>query len=446
MKEKLTFLIFASLGALCLMIDAFYNGYPLVYSDTSTYIASGFELEIPFDRPITYGLFLRATSLNGVSLWSVIFSQAFLLSSLILLVMREFMNRSYYLYAGIISILFLSLITGVSWTVSQLMPDVFTAIGFLLIILIMTGKFSRTIIVGLYVLFFITCAMHMSHVLLFTLLVTFIFLFRRFLISEESYSWSKARLTTLLILSIGSFATMSSAASKSKHMFFMGAMVEHGIAKSYLDEHCAEGKYQLCQYKDSLPQRAYEFVWDEKSPVYKIGGWKETKSEFNEIIGRTLTTPKYIGMHIQASLKATAEQLSLFSIGDGNGVFLTGTLLHQRVGTYFQHELNGYEHARQNTKTLNLINVLNSVFFGVIIISTIALLLVLALGKSWSDLRLRLLILVVIAGVVLNAWDCGTFANAIDRLGCKVMWLIPLLTIILGWKWFTQEGKAKAVE
>ncbi len=446
MKEKLTFLIFASLGALCFMIDAFYNGYPLVYSDTSTYIASGFELETPFDRPITYGLFLRATSLNGISLWSVLFSQAFLLSSLILLVMRQFLNRAHYLYAGIISILFLSLFTGVSWTVSQLMPDVFTAIGFLLIILIMTGKFSRTIRVGLYVLFFITCAMHMSHVLLFTLLVTFIFLFRRFLISEESYSWSKARLTTLLILSIGSFATMSSAASKSKHMFFMGAMVEHGIAKSYLDEHCAEGKYQLCQYKDSLPQRAYEFVWDEKSPVYKMGGWKETKTEFNEIIGRTLTTPKYIGMHIQASLKATAEQLSLFSIGDGNGVFLTGTLLHQRVGKYFPNELNGYEHTRQNTKTLNLITFLNSVFFGVMIISTIALLLVLALGKGWNDLRLRLLILVVIVGVVLNAWDCGTFANAIDRLGCKVMWLIPLLTIILGWKWFTQKSNAKAVE
>jgi hypothetical protein len=147
-------------------------------------------------------------------------------------------------------------------------------------------------------------------------------------------------------------------------------------------------------------------------------------------------------MHIQASLKATAEQLSLFSIGDGNGVFLTGTLLHQRVGKYFQHELNGYEHARQNTKTLNLINVLNSVFFGVIISSTIALILVLTLGKSWNDLRLRLLILVVIAGVVLNAWDCGTFANAIDRLGCKVMWLIPLLTVILGYSWTGQKSDA----
>jgi hypothetical protein len=43
-------------------------------------------------------------------------------------------------------------------------------------------------------------------------------------------------------------------------------------------------------------------------------------------------------------------------------------------------------------------------------------------------------------GVILNAWDCGTFANAIDRLGCKVMWLIPLLTIILGWIWITGKG------
>ena len=66
MKGNFKFLIFVFLGALCLMLDAFCNGFPIVYSDTSTYIASGLELETPFDRPITYGLFLRFFSLNGL--------------------------------------------------------------------------------------------------------------------------------------------------------------------------------------------------------------------------------------------------------------------------------------------------------------------------------------------------------------------------------------------
>lgn len=64
------------IGAVILMTDAFYNGFPVVYSDTSTYLASGFEWETPFDRPITYGIFLRIFSLNGTSLWLVIFFQA----------------------------------------------------------------------------------------------------------------------------------------------------------------------------------------------------------------------------------------------------------------------------------------------------------------------------------------------------------------------------------
>ncbi len=439
MKEKWTFIVVTLLGALCLMIDAFYNGYPLVYSDTSTYIACGFELETPFDRPITYGLFLRATSLNGVSLWTVIFSQAFLLSGLIMLVTREFIDRKNYKAIGLITTLVLSLFTGVSWTVSQLMPDIFTAIGFMLILLIAVGKFDRRVRIGLYVLFFISCAMHISHVLLFTLLLILLFAFRRLLIPKEDSSFIKARLIVMLALSIGSFATMSSAVSKSKHMFFMGAMVEHGIAKKYLDENCLDGKYQLCAYKDSLPKRAYDFVWDEHSPVYKMGGWKATKTEFNEIIRHTLTTPRYIGMHIQESLKATADQLSLFAIGDGNGSFSAGTLLHQRVGQHFPRELSRYKRSLQNKNALDLIASLNLVFYSFMIISAIALLLLLMIRKNTVSQRMKFLILVTIGGILLNAWDCGTFANAIDRMGCKVMWLVPFLTILLGLIWLFEE-------
>lgn len=43
----------------------------------------------------------------------------------------------------------------------------------------------------------------------------------------------------------------------------------------------------------------------------------------------------------------------------------------------------------------------------------------------------------LIAGIIflmipafVNAWICGTFANAIDRLGSKIMWMIPLLAFM----------------
>jgi len=49
MNNKIKRLLISVLGALLLIADAIYNGFPIVYSDTSTYIVSGFGLETPFD-------------------------------------------------------------------------------------------------------------------------------------------------------------------------------------------------------------------------------------------------------------------------------------------------------------------------------------------------------------------------------------------------------------
>ncbi|MEO6902184.1 MAG: hypothetical protein ABI315_03440 [Bacteroidia bacterium] len=230
-------------------------------------------------------------------------------------------------------------------------------------------------------------------------------------------------------LSLLSIATAGSALSKSKHGFLMGALVEHGIAKAYLDEHCKDIDYNFCAFKDSLPDKAWKFLWNEDSPFYKMGGWKGTKKEFNEIIYKTLTTPKYLILHIKESIKATVDQLSKFEIGDGNGSFLEGTLLHKRINTYFPHEILSYESSRQSKRNLTFISWYNQVLLFVVLASIVVLLLVLV--KFYRcDKKLLSMILIVILGVVINSWACGTLANAIDRLGSKIIWLIPLITII----------------
>jgi hypothetical protein len=72
---------------LVLMAPAFYNAYPLVYSDTGTYIQSGMQWELPIDRPFVYGLFIKITSL-GFSLWNVIFFQCLIVAYTLLLTTR----------------------------------------------------------------------------------------------------------------------------------------------------------------------------------------------------------------------------------------------------------------------------------------------------------------------------------------------------------------------
>ena len=43
-----------------------------------------------------------------------------------------------------------------------------------------------------------------------------------------------------------------------------GRMLQDGIVKKYLDEHCPDPKLQLCAYKDQLPDDADVWFWGSK--------------------------------------------------------------------------------------------------------------------------------------------------------------------------------------
>ncbi len=385
--KQLTYIL---TGAIFLMLDSFYNGFPIVYSDTSTYLASGFELETPFDRPITYGLFLRIASLNGLSMWLVIFFQALILSYLIFLLAKAVLGDKHFLKYSLTIIATLSLFTSISWTVCQVMPDIFTAIAFLCMTLLLLEKHTKKTQVLLYFIFFLSIAMHISHFLIFLLLLLILFTLKRYIFPTKDFFNTKKHFALLFILSAISIVTMGSALSKSKHIFFMGAMVEHGIAKKYLDDQCENKNYKLCTYKDSLPSRAYEFVWDEKSPVYKIGSWKESKKEFNEIIYNTLTEPKYIKMHVVESAKATFDQLTKFGIGEGNGSFLEGTLLHERISKYFSSDLKHYACSKQSESKLSGLEKFNLISYFVVVLSILFIMIVFLSDEIFLPVRSKL--------------------------------------------------------
>ncbi len=193
-----------------------------------------------------------------------------------------------------------------------------------------------------------------------------------------------APLLILLVLSLTSICIMGSALSKSGHAFLMGAMVEHGTVQKYLDEKCDSENYRLCAYKDSLPEKAWQFVWDEDSPFYKTGGWKGTRQEFNEIITGTLTSPKYLLLHIRESAKATLQQLTRFEIGDGSGVFLHGALLHKRIGTYFPRELPQYEKSLQNQNRLFFTGSFNILQTVIVVVSVAGLAMLFLIRKKFT--------------------------------------------------------------
>lgn len=413
------------IGALILVCPALYNGYPLLYSDTATYLSSGFELETPFDRPITYGLFVRAASLNGLTLWGVVLAQSAALAYVVMLLLRWLRARMAWAW-HVALLALLTATTSIGWVSSQLMPDVFTPILALCLLLLACGKLARGHRATVAVLFLFSCATHLSH-LSFSFALIGALVLLRYLGPRSLRGGIAIRpLLFAALLAALSILTMGSALSKSKSVFFMGAMAEHGILKAYLDEHCP-GDERLCALKDALPERAYAFIWDADGPVQKLGGFAAVNDEFADIIRHTLTEPKYIGMHIAASVRATGEQLLLFQVGDGWGAFGADTPVAQRIAQYVPGDAMQCTTSRQQEQRLAALPIVNA-FCTVCVFAACALL-------AWSMFRAppttAVVVATLLAAVLINAWACGTFANAIDRLGAKMIWLIPLCVVLV---------------
>ncbi len=420
-------------ATLCLMTAAFHSGYPIVYSDTSTYIESGFTVETPFDRPIMYGLFLRAASLNGFSLWTVIFAQSAIIACLIFATARVVVGKNYYLPAGLISAIVASLGTGLSFTASQLIADIFTPAALLSALLILSGKFKKTALYSLYFLFFLSVTMHLAHLSLMVVFLIAAFIVHQLFVRLYKVPRRTRSFGVLLGLTVLAVATMGSALSKSRHVYLMGAMTEHGIVKKFLDDRCATEDYALCQYKDSLPEFSWQFVWDEESPLYKIGGWGAAREEFNTIIHETLTDPKYIGLHIDASVKATLQQLIRFDVGEGNGAFLEDTRLYQRIKKYVPREISAYRNSHQSNENLGGLTMMHSLHVFVVIASILVITWFCVRYRNAMGYKTLWWVAMLVLGILVNAWSAGTFGNAIGRLGVKVIWLIPLLATLIPW-------------
>ena len=413
------------ISTLFLLIPAFYNHFPLVNPDTATYLASGFKPETPFDRPITYGLLARVFSLNGMSLWMVIFMQGFIVASLIFKIVQRVVGGRFYI-AGACIVFFLSVCSGLSWVVSQVQPDVFTSVGFLCIVLLLLNKEKVSMRVLLYVLLFLSVAVHLSHPTLFAAALVCLFLLKRFFAAKETYRQVNLTIAVLIMLSLASVVIMGSAFSKSKHVFFIGSLLEKGILKKYLDDNCQTRNYKLCVYKDSLPASANDFWWNSNSPLYKVGDWKGTQEEFNEIIHKTLTTPKYLKLYLTATAKQFVVQSSTFNIGDGNFAFPKGTNVNERVAEYFPGEIQRFDRSRQNNSLQGeLVSGLPNTFFFWVVLVSVAAFIFIAARWGRPGREMKLVIIVLLTGVILNSLDCAAFGIVNGRYGCKMIWVLP---------------------
>lgn len=432
------------LGSLICLSAALYNGFPLVSSDTGAYLVAATTLKVPTDRPIVYGLFMRLTSLR-FSYWLVVWAQALLLAALLLRCVAAAAPwlRSRALRLALLA--GLAWATGFSWYCSQLMPDIFTALGLLALGLLVLGQFRSRLEQGLLLALALLCAtVHTSNLLSYSLALLAVGavawqqrLFGRGLLRRAH--WLAATVVVLagwVVLpavhaAFGGGFTLTRAAP----VFIMGRLVEAGIIDAYLDDHCGEAQAEwLCAYRDRLPNDAITFLWDGSSPYAQTGGLEPNLAGYRRIVRSILTSPRYYPRLASLAVQSTLRQLTHLAHGDGLWAYRENSSPYWRIAELAPFEMKPYLSSLQNHGSLHFEELTERAYRA----QLWALVVVLAAAAALGAGRLPagavpavLLLTVWGLGLVTNAFATGTLANVLDRLQGRVAWLLPFGALLL---------------
>nr|WP_319398814.1 hypothetical protein [uncultured Carboxylicivirga sp.] len=438
-------------GAFILCFWALYNHYPLYFnSDTAMYLDHAFQGYVGPDRPIMYGLFMYFVSLQQ-TLWLVIVLQAIIVSYLLYLYFKLFSKAMYYKKYFLVFIVLITFCTGASFDVSWLLADVFTSVSILCLgLLLFIKRLSIMHRVSVSVLLVLASAMHNSHFyiclgLLIMIVLGYVFNNIRFKYKVITVKTTQLLLALALILA-GNLLTASVhygygagfKSSRGGEIFLFGNLVEMGIVNPYLEENCDKKDYQICAYRDTLPNC---FLWAPNSPIRKMGGWEGSKDEFSAIIKDIFTTPKYLKKFVYKSSVYVAKQMCHFDTGEAGKPTQRS---ESAFVSYFSNEYDQFSDAKQQKGELNFstINYAQTILFGFCLLFYIW-----AFFENKLTPELWLFSVFILLAVLINAAICSVFSGVYFRYQARVVWLL-LLPVFLFFQHslFAVNDEMKSVE
>ncbi|MCK6611720.1 MAG: hypothetical protein L6Q78_11835 [Bacteroidia bacterium] len=333
-----------------LTIPSLLNGFPLVFSDTGTYIYSGFQLLIPEDRPINYGIFIWLFSFYKYPILIPIFQNIFSIAPLI----RIQTIKKFTQLQKIITILFLVLFTPFIYYTNLVTPDfaIFPALTFLYLSYIESNTILK--ILSIIISFFLF-SFHLGFI--FPLILTIPAIALTALFSKSRVKHRNLLITiflsTSLILFENYLQNKTYTFSKRGYLFVTAKLVGSDGFSEGVRDFCRENpKNLICNYVDSFPSNGSDFLWNSSSPLYKIGGWNYGEKEFKDLNLKLYTDPKYF----KSTLKLIWQDLisQTFTINFGNEIdpYLENSAPYFSVKDYYPNYLEDYLDSLQNSSEL----------------------------------------------------------------------------------------------
>ncbi len=169
------------LAALLLTWPALLNGYPLVFSDTGTYLSQALNRYVGWDRPVFYSVFMLPLHM-GLTTWPVIAAQGLITAWVLRVALRALLPGCPAWWLAALAAV-LALVSPLPWFAAQLMPDLFTSLLVLaLALLVLTPeRLGRVEALGLAALAAFAVSAHLSNLPLALALLAVLVPLRRWL-------------------------------------------------------------------------------------------------------------------------------------------------------------------------------------------------------------------------------------------------------------------------
>jgi hypothetical protein len=217
-----------------------------------------------------------------------------------------------------------------------------------------------------------------------------------------------------------------------------GRMLQDGIVKQYLDDHCPQQKLKLCPYRNELPATADRFLWG-SSVFNDLGRFKGLNDEMGLIVRRSLV--EYPVRQAEAAIVATAQQLVHVGTGEGTNGWIGHT--YGIIERYIPSQLKPMRAAYQQHRDIDFAAI-NRLHVPVALASMLAVVAIFAIAiwrRRIDDLTL--LAATVTLAVLGNAFVCGVISGPHDRYGARLAWVASFVALIALVRHFVRSDESE---
>jgi hypothetical protein len=448
----------AAIVAAALMMSwvGLWNGFPLLYPDSMTYLDDGrlVARAIFFNhrsayygiRSFFYSLVILPLHWN-INPWPIVALQALLVAWLMWLTVRSLLPR--HTIASYLGITFvLSLLTTLSWYVPLILPDILGPVLYLAIYLLVFApeSLSRRERWALYVIAWWCITSHATHLMLSMglciLLAVVALCFRS---TRRARLRSIAQVAAVVLVAAASQLALNAylyghpSLNGERPPFLAARIIADGPGRTYLDQHCHEHDWIICKHLDKVSSDPDNFLWGDDGlwpSLSEDEGQQLIKEEMPFVMATIRAYPKQ--EFLRAS-RSVWEQLGIFGLNDLDP---SGYTLSQ-FDPVIPAARPAYMRSRQGRNVIPLDEITE---FQMWVIAASALIAVAFVPWLWRTRPTRLLglTLIIVAIELANAAVTSTLSMVEDRFQARIIWLVPFLAGLLILSWWNSRSRSTA--